>query len=253
MMNRRVFSLGSLSLLGALQRGAAQTPQQVVMVAYPQMTALDLIGPQTFLAALGNVEVHLAWKDRDPITTDSGLVLRPSIRFADCPKQAEILFIGGGTKGTVALMKDAEVLDFLADRGSRARYVTSVCTGSMVLGSAGLLRGYKATSHWSVREVLPLMGAQLAPGRIVEDRNRVTAGGVTAGIDFGLRLAALLRDQHYAQMLQLAFEYDPQPPFHAGNPESAPAEVTAHMRGMYAPALADFRAAAIAARKRWEA
>lgn len=268
-MDRRVFSLGGIALLGALPRVAAQTaasqtktepmhagvpggaPQQIAMVVYPQMTALDLIGPQTFLGALGNVNVHLIWKNRELITTDSGLVLQPTMTFADCPRDLEILFIGGGAKGTIALMRDPVVRGFLADRGERARYVTSVCTGSLVLGSAGLLRGYKATSHWAVREALPLLGAELAPGRVVEDRNRITAGGVTAGIDFGLRLAARLRGEHYAQMLQLAFEYDPQPPLHAGNPEWAPTEVSDHLRSMYSPVLAEFQSAAKEARKTW--
>ena len=171
--------------------------------------------------------------------------------LSDCPSQLDILFIGGGSKGTLSLMKDKEALDFLADRGSRARYVTSVCTGSLVLGAAGLLRGYKATSHWAVRDVLPLLGAQLAEGRIVEDRNRITAGGVTAGIDFGLRLTSRMRDEHYAEMLQLAFEYDPQPPFHSGNPTSAPAEVTAHMKTRYQALVKDMSAAANDAKKRW--
>jgi cyclohexyl-isocyanide hydratase len=270
-MDRRVFSLGSIALLSALQRVAAQTaasqtktepmhasipsgaPQQIAMVVYPQMTALDLIGPQTLLAALGNVNVHLIWKSRELVTSDNGLLLQPTMTFADCPRDLEVLFIGGGAKGTIALMRDPGVREFLADRGARARYVTSVCTGSLLLGSAGLLRGYKATSHWAFREALPLVGAELAPGRVVEDRNRITAGGVTAGIDFGLRLAARLRDEHYAQMLQLAFEYDPQPPLHAGNPESAPAEVCDHLRSMYSPVLTDFETAAKEVRKTWPA
>ena len=150
-------------------------------------------------------------------------------------------------------MNDRTVLDFLADRGAKARFVTSVCTGSLVLGAAGLLRGYKATSHWAVRDVLPTLGAELAPGRVVRDRNRITAGGVTAGIDFGLQLAAQLREEHYPEMLQLAFEYDPQPPFHAGSPASAPEMVTAHLRSMYAPLREKMQGAAERIKQQWPA
>src|SRR5205085_3492663 len=99
--------------------------------------------------------------------------------------------------------QDDEVLSFLADRGSRARYVTSVCTGSLILGSAGLLKGYRATSHWAFRDLLPLLGAIPVAERVVEDRNRITGGGVTSGIDFGLVVSARMRDAHYAEMLQL--------------------------------------------------
>ena len=225
-------------------------PQQIAMLAYPNMTALDLIGPQTFLAGLGNVEVHLVWKKTELISTDSGLRLLPSKSFEDCPKDLEILFVPGGSKGTIALMNDSDVIAFLAERGARAKYVTSVCTGSMLLASAGLLSGYNATSHWAVRPLLPLLGAKLAPGRVVEDRNRITAGGVTAGIDFGLVLAARLRDRNYAQMLQLAFEYDPHPPFTAGNPETAPEPIVTHIRERYTPMLAAYKEAAAKARAR---
>ncbi len=278
-MKRRDFNFGSLSLailsgLAAPIKSQARTlgnnllqehadsmhntvpagpPQLVGMIIYPQMTALDLIGPQTFLSALGNIKVSLVWKDKQPVITDSGLQLTPDQSFSECARNLDILFIGGGSKGTLALMKDAETLDFLADRGSRARFVTSVCTGSLVLGAAGLLRGYKATSHWAMRDVLAQLGAELTPGRVVQDRNRITAGGVTAGIDFGLALATQLRDQHYAEMLQLAFEYDPQPPFQAGNPISAPAAVTTHLRAAYAPLLTQMNEAAASARKRWPA
>ncbi len=227
-------------------------PQQVAMVIYPQMTALDFLGPQTFLSALGNIEVHTVWKDTAAVKTDSGLQLLPSTTFSKCPQELDVLFIGGGSRGTLALMQDAETLDFLADRGRRAKYVTSVCTGSLVLGAAGLLRGYKATSHWAFRDVLSALGATPTPGRVVEDRNRITAGGVTAGIDFGLGLAAKLRSHAYAEMLQLAFEYDPHPPFHAGTPETAPKMIDAHMRSMYDPLRKQMTEAARAASNQWK-
>jgi len=130
------------------------------------------------------------------------------------------------------------------NRAKNAKYVTSVCSGSLVLAAAGLLRGYKATSHWSVRDVLADFGAEVVAQRVVEDRNRITAGGITAGIDFGLRVAARMRGAEYAQALELTLEYDPQPPFHSGTPETAPAGVVSQMRQMYAPLAASARAVA---------
>jgi cyclohexyl-isocyanide hydratase len=147
-------------------------------------------------------------------------------------------------------MNDPEVIGFLQDRGSRATYVTSVCTGSLVLGAAGLLRGYRATSHWTVRDLLPLLGAEPVAQRVVEDRNRITGGGVTDGVDFGLQVPARLRSEQYAKMLQLAFEYDPQPPFHAGSPNGAGGEITSHLRERRAPAVEAARQAALEAQKR---
>jgi cyclohexyl-isocyanide hydratase len=160
------------------------------------------------------------------------------------------LFVPGGTPGTISMMKDSEVLDFLADRGSRARYVTSVCTGSLVLGAAGLLKGYKATSHWSTRDLLPLLGAIPVDRRVVEDRNRITGGGVTSGIDFGLVISSRLRSQDYAERLQLLNEYDPHPPFNAGSPKTAGPEVTADLEKLLAGSHELMKQAAVDARKR---
>jgi len=224
--------------------------QQIAMLVYPAFTTLDLVGPHQFLAALGNVQVHLVWKTKDIVVSDSGLPIQPTATLKECPENLDILFVPGGLKGTTEVMNDPEVVDFLADRGGRAKYVTSVCTGSLVLGAAGLLRGYRAASHWTMRDLLPLLGAEPVAERVVEDRNRITGGGVTAGIDFGLRIAARLRDEQYAKMLQLIFEYDPQPPFHAGNPVAAGTELTDHVRDRFAPAVEAARQAALAAQKR---
>jgi cyclohexyl-isocyanide hydratase len=224
--------------------------QQIAMLVYPAFTALDLVGPHQFLAALGNVQVHLVWKTKEIVVSDSGLSLQPTATLKECPANVDILFVPGGMRGTAAIMKDPEVLDFLHDRGQRAKYVTSVCTGSLVLGAAGLLRGYRATSHWTVCDLLPLLGAEPVAERVVEDRNRITGGGVTAGVDFGLRLAARLRDEPYAKMLQLIFEYAPQPPFQAGTPEDAGTELVSHVRERMGPGVAVMRQAALAAQKR---
>lgn len=224
--------------------------QQIAMLVYPAFTALDLVGLHQFLAALGNVQVHLVWKTKDIVVSDSGLPIQPTATLKECPENVDILFVPGGLRGTTTLMNDLEVIDFLHDRGQRAKYVTSVCTGSLVLGAAGLLQGYRATSHWTMRDLLLLLGAEPVAARVVEDRNRITGGGVTAGIDFGLRLAARLRDEPYAKMLQLILEYDPQPPFHAGSPESAEMELTEHVRTRFAAEVEVARQAALAAQKR---
>jgi cyclohexyl-isocyanide hydratase len=225
-------------------------PQQIAMLIHPTFIPLDLFGPHAVFALLGNVKVHLVWKTRDPVTAATGVPIQPTTTLAECPQDLDILFVPGGLEGGTAIMNDLEVIDFLHDRGQRAKYVTSVCTGSLLLGAAGLLRGYKAASHWTVRELLPLFGAEPVAQRVVEDRNRITAGGVTAGIDFGLQVAARLRSEQYAQMLQLMLEYDPQPPFHAGSPKEAGEMLTAHVQKMRAPAVEAARQAAFIAQKR---
>jgi cyclohexyl-isocyanide hydratase len=196
---------------------------QIGMLIYPSMFDVDLIGPQTFLSKLGDAEVFHVWKDCGPVTSDLGLTYHARHDFDSCPKDLDILFVPGGLKGTIPAMQDAAVIGFLADRGARAKYVTSVCTGSLLLGAAGLLDGYKETSYWIVSDLLPLFGAELVHARVVIDRNRITGGGATAGLDFGLTLASVLRGEEHARTLQLLVEYDPQPPFDAGAPErSAP-------------------------------
>jgi cyclohexyl-isocyanide hydratase len=232
---------------------AAMTPgrkRQIAMLLYPGMYPLDLVGPHTFLSGLMNVDVHLVWKNFDPIIGPQKFALTPTLKLSDCPKDLDVLFIPGGTPGTEHMMRDREVLDFVADRGSRARYVTSVCTGSLILGAAGLLKGYRATSHWATRDILPLLGAIPVDQRIVEDRNRITGGGVTSGIDFGLLVAARLSDDTYAKMLQLINEYDPQPPFHAGNVKQAGPVLTEHLQVMLVSTHKEATSAALEAQKR---
>src|ERR1700733_1336974 len=207
-------------------------PLEIGMLLYPRLTLLDLLGPQTVLSAQSNI--HLIWKTRDIIQTDSGIAIQPTATLSDCPKDLDVLFVPGGP-GMIPAMEDPDVLAFLADRGARAKHVTSVCTGSVILGAAGLLRGYKATSHWAFTELLPLFGAEIAEGRVVTDRNRITGGGVTAGIDFGLVLLAKLRGDEVAKMTQLAMEYDPQPPFQAGSPKCAGAAMTQQLLASMEP------------------
>ena len=220
-------------------------PLEIGMMMYPGMVALDFTGPHTFLGGLLNAHVYLLWKTIEPIRAIRNITLMPDTTLADCPRNLDVLFVPGGSPGTIALMQDQPVLDFLADRGSRARYVTSVCTGSLVLGAAGLLKGYRATSHWNTRDLLPLFGAIPVEERVVEDRNRITGGGVTAGIDFGLVLTSRLRDRKYAEMQQLLYEYDPQPPFHTGTPKEAGPQLTAEVHNMLGASHEEARKAAV--------
>jgi transcriptional regulator GlxA family with amidase domain len=205
---------------------------EIGMLMYPGLTLLDMLGPQTVLSTSCNV--HLVWKNADPIESDTGLVLRPTGAFADCPKDLDAIFVGGGP-GQIDIMRDPEALGFLADRGSRAKYVTSVCSGSLVLGAAGLLRGYRASCHWALHPAIALFGATPEQGRVVVDHNRVTGGGVTAGIDFALVLLAKLLGEDIARMTQLALEYDPQPPFDAGTPKKAGEAITRKVQDWVGP------------------
>jgi len=204
--------------------------EKVAILIYNDMTVLDVIGPQYFLSGLMGATVHLVAKDDRPVTSDSGVIVTPTATFASCPRDLDILLTGGGISGTLAAMRDDATLDFLADRGARAKWVTSVCTGSLLLGQAGLLNGYRATSHWIGRSHLPLFGAIEVDERMVFDRNRATAAGVSAGLDLGLELVRRLRPLDLAQAMQLVAEYAPEPPLNSGTPATAPAEVVAGVR-----------------------
>ncbi len=197
------------------------------MLVHPKMIIQDLVEPMMVFNIMG-ADIHLTWKNLDPVSTDLGISVTPST-FDNTPDNLDVLFVPGGLGGSIDLMDDEEVLNFLADRGETASYVTSVCTGSLLLGAAGLLKGYRATSRWYTRDHLALMGATHVNERVVQDRNRITGGGVTAGIDFGLMLAAMLHSEEDAKRYQLLNEYAPAPPFNAGTPETAPAETYARI------------------------
>jgi cyclohexyl-isocyanide hydratase len=202
---------------------------------FPQVTQLDLTGPAQILGRVPGARTHLVWKSRDPVPTDVGFTINPTDTFADCPP-LDVLCVPGGY-GIEHLVGDTETLDFLRRQGTQARYVTSVCNGSLVLGAAGLLQGYRAACHWMWRDYLPRFGAAPVAQRVVRDRNRISGGGVTSGIDFGLVMAAELAGEETAKMLQLHFEYDPQPPFDCGSPEKAGAERVAQARAFAAERL----------------
>ena len=207
--------------------------RHIGILVFPGVQQLDLTGPYEVFASLPDTKVHLIWKDRAAITTATGLVLGPTMTFGECPKLDVICVPGGG--GVNALLEDAETLDFVRAQAKQARYVTSVCTGSLVLGAAGLLKGRKATTHWFAHDFLEKFGAIPVHGRVVRDGNLITAGGVTAGIDFGLVVVAELVGKTEAEAIQLGLEYAPAPPFTAGTPEQAPSAVVAAVKERLAP------------------
>ena len=200
-------------------------PLRIAFLLFPNVTQLDLTGPAQVLSRLGEAQVDLVWKTRDPVPTDAGFSILPTAIFAEVP-YADILCVPGGF-GLNDVIADDEAMAWVGAVGAGATWVTSVCTGSLILGAAGLLDGYRAGCHWAQRDMLPLFGAIPVDARTVVDRNRVTGGGVTAGIDFALTLIALIRGEAHARMVQLALEYDPQPPFDSGSPAQAGPEIVA--------------------------
>ncbi len=204
---------------------------QIGFLIFPGITQLDLTGPLQVFSSVS--QVHLVWKRIEPVQSDTVLTLMPTITFADCP-QLDVICVPGGM-GTDDLVNDELVLDFLREQAKKAQYITSVCTGSLVLGAAGLLEGYRAATHWIATDLLALFGALPSNERVCIDRNRMTGGGVTAGIDFALTLVSMLIDRTTAEGVQLRMEYDPAPPFNAGSPRTASVEVLAMTRERYAP------------------
>ena len=197
---------------------------KITMLAYPGMTPLDLMGPLQVWSQWPGADIQVVWKTLAPIMTDTGMAVVPTHSFDQAFPSPDILCVPGGVKGTFDIMEDQEVLDFLRVRGKNASWVTSVCSGALVLGAAGLLQGYQATTHWAVKDKLTEFGATVTEGRWVIDRNRVTGGGVTAGIDFGLALMAKIAGEEIAKTAQLMIEYAPQPPFESGTPAEASSE-----------------------------
>lgn len=201
---------------------------RIGFLVFPRVTQLDLAGPYEVFGRLPETSVHLVAKTADPIRSEWGLTFLPTETFDD-PPRLDVVCVPGGN-GINALLDDDRVLAFLREQAAAATYVTAVCTGALVLGAAGLLRGYRATTHWLSLELLPLLGAEPVDERVVIDRNRVTGGGVTAGIDFALTLAAMLRGEPLAREIQLQLEYDPAPPFASGSPRIAQASTVATVR-----------------------
>ena len=209
----------------------------VAFVLFPNVTQLDLTGPAQVLSRLGNVSIDLVAGSIDPVFTDAGFSLNPTCVYADCPSP-DVICVPGGA-GADDAMLDPDLIEWLRRAAPSASWITSVCTGSLILGAAGLLEGKRATSHWLSRPMLSEFGAIPVAERVVFDGNVVTGGGVTAGIDFALALVARIRGEDHARMVQLALEYDPQPPFAAGSPEAAGEEIVEQVRTLSRRSQAD--------------
>jgi cyclohexyl-isocyanide hydratase len=211
---------------------------QCGFVTFNAITQLDFTGPLQVLHRLPDSQVHIIAASLDPVMSDCGLALVPTTTFADCP-QLDLICVPGGF-GVEALMADPVAIDFIRSQARSARYVTSVCTGAFVLGTAGLLKGKRATTHWAYHSLLAKTGAIPTPGRVVRDGNLFTGGGVTAGIDFALTIVAEIAGDKTAQAIQLSIEYDPAPPFESGTPNKAPADILAALAGFYGERNAQF-------------
>lgn len=221
---------------------------RIGFLLFPGVLQLDFTGPYGVLAAGPGVAPHTVWKDTQPVRSSDGLLLTPDTKFVDCPPM-DVFCVPGG-EGIQPLLADGEVHAFLRSQAATCRYVCSVCTGSLVLGAAGLLRGYKATTHWMSLDMLPLFGAEPQQRRVVLDKNRMSAAGVSAGIDMALTLAGLLWGDAVAQEIQLGMEYAPQPPYNAGSPETAPEGIVEAVTARTAERQASRRKAASAAAER---
>ena len=226
------------------------TPDQprftAAMLAYPGITLLDLVGPQAAWGFHG--ETFIVWETMDPVLADTGVAILPTHTFETCPADVDIVFVPGGF-GTWAAMGHEGALSFLRSRAATARYLTSVCTGSLVLAAAGLIQGRRAATHWSTYDALTELGVEGVHERVVTDGALITGGGVTAGIDFGLTVLAELRGEDVAKMVQLMLEYDPAPPFDAGSPERAGPTVVGQVQALLSADVAALGLPAIAAAK----
>ena len=227
-------------------RDSAST--SIGLLLFPALTQLDLTGPFEVFARAPDTKVHLIWKNLELVVSDRGMAIQPTTTFDACPA-LDIICIPGGP-GQINLMEDEEVLSFIRAKSKQAKLVTSVCTGSLVLGAAGLLEGYKATTHWASLDQLALLGAEPVNERVVRDRNRITGAGVTSGIDFALSVVSEMFGPDIAQNIQLHMEYDPAPPFDCGSPRSASEEQLKKAQQQVAPFIEKRRQATLKAAAR---
>ncbi|MFT2816142.1 DJ-1/PfpI family protein [Leifsonia sp. A12D58] len=217
----------------------------IVVALFPQLTQLDFTGPAQIFARMSNTRVVLAARTLDPVVTDCGWAIVPTATFDTAPP-SDVLFVPGGA-GAFDAMLDSDVLRFIRRQADAASFVTSVCTGSFVLGAAGLLKGKRATSHWASLHMLSELGAIPTSERVVRDGAVITGAGVSSGIDFALSLVENLRGREAAERIQLTIEYDPEPPFATGSPKNAPPDwITAGRRDAEATRLDPVRQAAAA-------
>ncbi|MFO6300420.1 DJ-1/PfpI family protein [Rahnella selenatireducens] len=215
------------------------------LLLFPALTQLDLTGPYEVFARAPNTKVHLIWKSLNLVVSDRGMAIQPTTTFETCP-DLDVICVPGGP-GQIYLMDDEEVLSFIRTQSKQAKLVTSVCTGSLVLGAAGLLDGYKATTHWASLDQLALLGAEPVNERVVRDRNRITGAGVTSGIDFALNVVSEMYGSDIAQNIQLHMEYDPAPPFTSGSPRTACEEQIKIAKEQIAPFIEKRRRATLKA------
>lgn len=213
----------------------------VGFVIFPDLTQLDFTGPLQVLARLPESVTHIVAKSEAPVPSDCGLSLVPTHTFANCPA-LDLICVPGGVNGVIGAIADRETVEFVRNQAGAAKYVTSVCTGAFVLGVAGLLKGRRVTTHWAYTNLLSLVGAIYEKGRVVKDGNLITAGGVTAGIDFGLSVVAEIAGETTARAIQLGIEYDPAPPFDSGHPDRAPAAIKSSLSARYTKANSALRA-----------
>jgi len=206
---------------------------------YSDVIQLDVMGAYQVLSFPPNATIHLIGKTLEPITSNEGLILTPTATINDCPS-LDVICVPGGGMGQIEVMQDRAILNFLASLGNQTPYITSVCTGSLILAKANLLEGYRATCHWAFKEHLSALRVKVAAERIVTDRNRITGAGVTSGIDFGLTLVGLLWDEEMAKMTQLMLEYNPQPPFNAGTPATAGEPLVTSLKKLGSPIIEGF-------------
>ena len=220
--------------------------EEIAMLVYPKFTALDLVGPHYFYACMFGAKVHLVTTEKDltPVASDLGLAIAPTVTMATAPKDLDVIFMPGGTEGTLSVMSRPDTMAWVRDRGARAKHVTSVCTGSMILAKAGLLKGKRATSHWAVRDTLADFGAIPVDKRVVQDGNVLTGAGVTAGMDFAIALVEMLRGRAYAEALVLQGEYAPDPAIKGGTLATTSQPVGEMMSSMFAPLKVQFGAQA---------
>ena len=213
--------------------------EKIAMLLFPGFNPLDLIGPHYLFSGMMGAQIYLVstQSDLEPVASGGGLKIVPTHTLLNCPDDLDVLFVPGAATGVINAMKNLDVLEFLRQKAKTARYVTSVCTGSLLLGKAGLLEGKKATSHWLTLDFLSKFGAIPVKQRVVWDGNVVTGGGVTAGIDFGLEIVAVFRSSAYAEALQLDAEYNPSPPFNSGSPDTARPLVRDAFIELYSPFL----------------
>jgi cyclohexyl-isocyanide hydratase len=210
---------------------------RVLALVYPGMTLLDLVGPLQAWSFLPGYEVQYAWHRPGAVPTDCGLSVQATHGFEDAWADPDVLVVGGGAKPALDLLGDSAAIAFLADRGSRARWVCSVCTGSLLLGAAGLLRGYRAAVHWGARDALIQFGAEPSDERVCVDRNRLTGAGITAGVDFGIKIAGHWAGESTGRLIELIMEYAPQPPYGTGRPDLADAQTLAAARAAMQQAM----------------